>query len=217
LAFLAGLTGDRIEIAPEGRKRMFQWFRVAPLLIGVSALVLVAHGGGCVPSLGSSDAQLHPPATWQPAAIAGRTMPGTPLQAWSGPQGASLVVYRTLPIPGGSAASLVDELANRLSNLPDLKVVARRTETWSGQEAARVEAIAPGTGDALAPSGTGMPVVPEGRTLVPTHRVALGFPRVTETLWITWHYPESAQSTVAPEIEETLKSLRLPQGPPSKY
>jgi hypothetical protein len=126
-------------------------------------------------------------------------------------------VYRTLPIPGGKAASLVEELANRLSNLPELTIVVRRTESWSGQEAARVEAIAPGTGNALAPTGTGTPVGPKGRNLVPTHRVAVGFPRGADTLWISWHYPESAHATVGPQIEATLKSLRLSGSPPTAY
>jgi hypothetical protein len=192
---------------------MFRKCRVAPLLWGALAIFC----GGCQSSVGSGEAPLQPPAGWRPASVDFLTVPGKPLWAWSGPQGASLVMYQTLPIPGGSAASLADELANRLSNLPELSVVARRTETWSGQEAAHVEAIAPGTGGAWASTGTGTPHAAKGRTLVPTHRVALGFPRAADTLWIAWHYPESAHATLAPQIEATLKTLRLPRAPSHAY
>jgi hypothetical protein len=190
-------------------------FRVAPCLLGLIAALC----GGCQSSAGSGGGEFHlqPPAAWQTSPVEGVTVPGTPLAAWVGPERASLVVYRALPIPGGKAASLVEELANRLSNLPDLTVVARRTESWSGQEAARVEAIAPGIGDSFAPSGTGTPVGPKGRTMVPVRRVALGFPRAADTLWITWHYPDSAQATIAPQVEATLKTLRLSGSPATGY
>ena len=39
------------------------------------------------------------PTTWM--------VPGVPLRAWSGPDGASLVLYRTLPVPGASGMSLL--------------------------------------------------------------------------------------------------------------
>jgi hypothetical protein len=189
---------------------MFLRSRVAPRWVGVGALVLTALGGGCQRPLEPGDVQFQLPPGWRTVPVQSVKVPGTPLVAWSSPRGASLVVYRTLPIPGGTAASLADELTNRLANLPELTIVAHRTETWNGHEAARVEAIAPGTGNALAPSGTGVPVAPKGSALVPTHRVALGFPRQAETLWIAWHYPEAAHAAIAPEIEGTLKSLRLP-------
>jgi hypothetical protein len=190
---------------------MFPRFRVAPQWVtaGAGAVLLIALGGGCQPTPGAGEVVLQPPAAWRPAPTDGVRVPGTPIRAWTGPEGASLVVYRALPIPGASAKSVADELANRISNLPELTVVARGTETWNGHEAARVEAIAPGTGDALAPSGTGIPVVPKRRQLLPTHRVAFGFPTETETLWIAWHYPETAHAVVAPQIEATMKSLRL--------
>jgi hypothetical protein len=188
-------------------------FRVAPWLAGLVA----AFCGGCQPSLGSGEFQLRPPAAWQTAPVEGVAVPGTPLSAWVGPEGASLVVYRALPIPGGRAASLAEELANRLTNLPELTVVARRTESWSGQEAARVEAIAPGLGNAIASTGTGTPYAPRGRNLVPTHRVSVGFPRAADTLWIAWHYPESAHAIISPQIDATLKSLRLSGSPATGY
>jgi hypothetical protein len=136
-------------------------------------------------------------------------VPGVALAAWSGPEDSSLVLYRTLPIPGGSAESIVEGLANRLENLPTLQLRVRRTERIAGTTAARVESVAQGTGDALAPSGIGTPVAPEGKTLLATHQVTLGFIRPNETLYLTWHVPESSFERIAPEIQATLDSLRL--------
>jgi hypothetical protein len=136
-------------------------------------------------------------------------VPGVPLAAWSGPEGSSLVLYRSLPVPGGSAATLVEGLANRLENLPGLKVRERRTETIAGRTAVRVEVVAPGTGDAMAPSGVGTPVAPADKSLVPTHQITIGFVRREDTLFLTWHTPESSYNRIAPEIQATLDSLRL--------
>jgi hypothetical protein len=136
-------------------------------------------------------------------------VPGVPLAAWSGSEGSSLVVYRTLPVPGGSAATITEGLANRLENLPGLQVRERRTETVAGLSAARVEVVAPGTGDALAPSGVGTPVAPAGKSLLPTRRVILGFSGPVETLYFTWHIPESSYDRIAPEVQATLDSLHF--------
>jgi hypothetical protein len=170
---------------------------------------LFAFGVGCRSSVESVQLGIAPSAGWRAAPIASFNVPGTPVAAWSGPQGASLVAYTALPIPRGTAAGVSEDLANLLTNLPGLRVVERRTETWDGHEAARVEVVAPGTGDALAPSGTGTPVAPPGRTLVPTHRVSLAFLRPSDTLWLTWHYPESAHAELAPQIEAMLRTLRV--------
>jgi hypothetical protein len=145
-------------------------------------------------------------------------VPGRPLAAWSGPHGGSLVLYRTLPVPGGDAASVAEALANRLSNLPDLKVCVRRTEHVVGTTAARVEVIAPGTGDALAPSGTGPPTAPAGKSLVATHQVTLAFVRPDETLHLTWHVPEARFQELTGEIEATISALRFTSsGAASRY
>ncbi len=57
-------------------------------------------------------------------------VPGTPLAAWSGPDGSSLVAYRTLP--GASPEMLAEALGNRLENLPGLKLLVKRSETLAG-------------------------------------------------------------------------------------
>ena len=49
--------------------------------------------------------------------------------------------------PGASAEMLAEALGNRLENLPGLKLLVKRTETVAGIPAARVEVVAPGTGD----------------------------------------------------------------------
>jgi hypothetical protein len=136
-------------------------------------------------------------------------VPGTPLAAWSGPDGSSLVLYRTLWVPGGTAEMLTEALGNRLENLPSLQILVKRTETAGDMVVARLEAIAQGTGDALAPSGMGAPLELPGTTNIPTRQVTLGFPRPSETLYLTWHLPASSYERIAPEIEATIRSLRF--------
>ncbi len=180
---------------------------------GVNLMVALAALGasGCQPStpLQLAGVELRLPDSWRPVEAAHSLVPGTPLSAWRGPDGALLVLYRTLPAPGVSAPMLVEALANRLTNLPELKIVARRTEKVAGQPAARVEVIAPGTGDALAPSGVGTPVATTGKTLEPTRQVTVGIVRSSGPLFLSWTMPESAHARIAPDIEATLGSLKL--------
>jgi hypothetical protein len=104
---------------------------------------------------------------------------------------------------------IADALATRLSNLPSLRVDVRRTDKIGEVSAARVEVVAPGTGDALAPSGTGKPSAPSGKTLIPTREVTVGFARPDATLFLTWATPEASYQKIAPDIEATLDSVRF--------
>jgi hypothetical protein len=182
-----------------------------PALVRTSLLAAFVLTAGCrrggAPGL--PGIELSPPASWRRVDPSARMVPGLALAAWTGPDDSSLVVYRTLPIPGGSAATIAESLANRLENLPELHVRVRRTETVAGTTAARVEVVGPGTGDAMAPSGAGTPVAPAGQTLIPTRQVTFGFVRPEDTLYITWHFPESSSDRVAPEVQATLASLRF--------
>jgi hypothetical protein len=146
-------------------------------------------------------------------------VPGTPLAAWSGPDGSSLVVYQTLWVPGASAEMLAEALGNRLENLPGLKLMVKRAETVAGVPAARVEVVAPGTGDALAASGLGEPINTPGKALIPTRQVTLAFAQPGATLYITWHMPEGSYDRIEPEIRTTLQSIRFDsrrESPPGK-
>ena len=49
-------------------------------------------------------------------------------------RGSSLVLYRTLWVPGGSAAMIAEALGNRLENLPGLRLLVKRTETVGGHD-----------------------------------------------------------------------------------
>jgi hypothetical protein len=149
------------------------------------------------------------PASWHSVLPATWMVPGTPLAAWSGPDGSSFVIYETLWVPNGSAEMLEEALGNRLENLPGLKLLVKRSEVVAGFRAARLEAIAPGTGDALAPSGLGQPIQPSGKTLAPTRQVTLAFIRPAETIYMTWHMPESSYDRIEPDIRATLQSLRF--------
>ena len=140
-------------------------------------------------------------------------VPGTPLAAWSGPEGSSLVVYRTLWVPNGSAKMLAEAMGNRLLNLPGLKLLVKQTEVAGGVPVARVEVTAPGTGDALAASGLGEPIPPEGKVLFPTRRVMLALARPADTIYLTWHMPEKSYDQIEPDIRATLQTLRVDSGP----
>ena len=167
---------------------------------------------------GAGRHHLAPPASWRPVEPTASQVPGVPLAAWTGPDGSSLVLYRTLPAPGGSAKMIAEALANRLENLPELRLVVHRTETVGETTAARVEVVAPGTGDALAPSGTGKPIAPAGKTLIPTREVTLGFHRPDATLFLTWDDPRVVVRRIAPDIKATLETVRFTSsGKPSFY
>ena len=152
---------------------------------------------------------VHVPASWHPLTAPARQVPGVPLAAWAGPDASSLVIYRELPAPGCTPAMIAEALANRMENLPELRLVAKRTETVAGTTAARVEVIAPGTGNALAPSGIGSPKAPDGKTLIPTRQVTIGFLRPSGTIYFSWNSPESSYSRIAPDIEATRDSIRF--------
>src|SRR6476469_2082939 len=104
----------------------------APRLWAPALLAFLAFGVGCRSSVESVQLGIAPSAEWRAAPIGSGNVPGTPVAAWSGPQGASLVAYTALPMPRGTAAGVSEDLANRLTNLPGLRVVERRTETWDG-------------------------------------------------------------------------------------
>jgi hypothetical protein len=132
---------------------------------------------------------------------------GVPLAAWSGPGRASLVVYRSLPVPGNDPAAYAEAFATRLENLPGLRVIRRGPDGVAGAVAARVDVSAPGTGDKLAPTGAGTPVAAAGETLRPTRRVLLAFLRHSDTISLVWHAPEADADALEAQIYEALGSF----------
>jgi hypothetical protein len=178
------------------------------LLVAWAVLV-----GGCTPSgpLEQAGVALTLPSGWKPVAPTTWPVPGTPLAAWSGPGGASLVVYRSLPVPDGKAESVARGLATRLENMPGLRVEAARGETVAGLDAGRVEAVAPGFGDSLAPTGIGTPVETRG-PLRPTRRVVILIPRPADTLALVWHAPAADAARLDGQVRDTLSSLKVERG-----
>ena len=173
----------------------------------LATLILAVTGCGPVESPDrSASVQVDPGPSWTRTDSNSILVPGRCVAAWTGPEGSSLVVVRSLPIPRGNAAGLGLELSTRLENLPGLKIVKLAKATVASQAAARVEVVAPGFGDSLAPSGLGKPVSPNGRPLVPTRRVSVGFARTDGTYWVVCHYPESAVAQLGPEVDTILKS-----------
>jgi hypothetical protein len=184
---------------------------ITDLLPVASLVALFGVLPGCSPGapLARAGITLAPPASWHSKPPSTWMVPGTPLAAWSGPNGSSFVIYRTLWVPRGSAEMLAEALGNRLENLPGLKLLVKRSETTGGVPAARVEVIAPGTGDILAPSGLGEPIQLPSKTLTPTRQVTLAFARPTDTICLTWHTPEQSYDRIEPDIRAALRSLRF--------
>ena len=192
--------------APRARGRAgWIWTRFAAALVALS-------GCGDADPLARAGVSLRAPDGWTRAAVDRWAVPGTPLAAWSGPDRSSFVVYRTLPTPGTEAASLLTGLTNRFENLPGLTVRARGVEKVAGLDAARVELVAPGTGDAIAPTGQGVPLVDGQPSLTPTFRVLLTIPRPADTLCLVWNAPEEAADAVRSRVRETLKSIAIDRG-----
>ncbi|MDG3002674.1 hypothetical protein [Paludisphaera mucosa] len=180
----------------------------------VVAVVLLILGSGCEsasPTRGPLPT-ITLPAAWKPADPATWRAPGTRLAAWSGPANSALIVYRTVPDPGGTAETVVETLFNRFTHLPGYDVRERRVETIAGVPAARVEIVAPGTGVEIAPSGLGEAAkARDGEpALTPTREITVGFPRPDGSLFLVWRLPESAHGQLGPEIESALATLVLP-------
>lgn len=146
------------------------------------------------------------PEGWEPDPTGGPSVPGRTLSAWRGPEGASLVLYETLPIPRPNARSLVDEQANRLRNLPSTQVMRAETIERNGRTLACIEVVAPGDGRSLAPSGLGRPILPSSATAVNTRQVTVASPGRSSTLWLVWHHPESANLSLRPVIDKVISS-----------
>jgi hypothetical protein len=180
---------------------------VGRLLSIAGSGLLVSLATGCLPRSGYSTtaqvAGVPVPEGWSPTAV-GPEVPGVRLGSWTGPEGASLVLYRTLAIPDPDPVALGLELANRLTNLPEARVL--RTETHNGPAGAfaLVEVVAPGDGGRLAPSGLGVPKL-DTTPLVPTRQLSAGHPSPARTLWLVAHYPDAAHERLGPVVEQILR------------
>lgn len=183
----------------------------------VMASVMVC---GCQPvgSRSRGEVVITPPAAWRRVAASTWLAPGKPLAAWAGPEGASLVLYQSLPAPGATAKSVASALANRLDNLKGFQVIKSQVLDLAVGQAARVDLVAPGTGDALAPSGSGTPYTPPGKTLVPTRQVTVAFVRPDGVYFLAWHAPDAVFSRIEPDLQATLTTVQLAaDGQPGRY
>jgi len=178
-------------------------------------IALLVLPGGCHQSdpLARCGIELRLPPTWSLVEPDRFVVPGDPLAAWVGPEGASLSLFTTLRDPGATAETILEGTANLWANSPgwsfERQVVDH--ESIPGVSAARLELVAPGTGDQLAPIGRGraLPRTGDNRPLVPTRRVAFIVPRDDFTLYLFWHLPETARETLNADIQATLATLSL--------
>jgi hypothetical protein len=181
-------------------------------LLAASVAVLLAGCGG--DPRGQNAYGLSVPAGWQPwRRAAPPVVPGDVLEAHEAPPGGprgSLVVFRSGYVPETTAAQILVATRFLLLNLPSLEIKAAREIAVAGKPAVLVEAVADGTGDALAPTGLGKPVAPAGESLVRTRRAWVRIPRGPEdgTLEVFFHAPEAEYEKLAPVWAAVLASLR---------
>lgn len=191
----------------------FRPFRATPFVWAAALAAVATSAAGCNSSdpLERARVGLRPPAGWTPVGRTTWPVPGDPLAAWKGPGGASLVVYSSLPVPGGKADAVVEGMVNRLENMPGLRVIRRGEEKVGGAVAARLDVSAPGNGQSFAPTGIGKPVSLDGKELVPTRRVVVTLVRPGDTLSLVWHAPETEADALEGQVRDTLKSLTVGQ------
>jgi hypothetical protein len=96
-------------------------------------------------------------------------------------------------------------------------VKTKRVESLRRTSAARVEVVAPGTGDALAPSGSGISVAPDDKALIPTRQVTAVFVRDEGTYYIVWHMPDASYAQIEPDIKTMLESIQFTSDSESSY
>ncbi|MBI4606407.1 MAG: hypothetical protein HY721_30960 [Planctomycetes bacterium] len=185
---------------------------VALLPCAVASLALAV---GCQRDPRTAHAySLAAPVGWKPwSAGAPPVVPGRVLEAWESPAGpapGSLVVFRSGYLPETTAEQLLVQTRYLLLNLPGLELKAEKVVEAGGRKAALVEVAAPGSGAALAPTGTGKPVSPTGAPLIPTRRLWLRIPREPElgTLELLFHGSEAEEARLRPAWEAVIASLR---------
>ncbi len=170
----------------------------------IVVLIAIAFLGGCESGTRLERAgveQLQTPEGWMANRPDYWHVPGVPLASWKGPDGSSFVVYRELSVTGTDAASIAKRVANRYENFPGLTVISAVPTMFAGQPAARIEAVAPGTGAAFLPTGTGVPLASDGLAPVPTRRILISIPRESDTLSLLWHTPEEKAASLNSQID----------------
>lgn len=185
------------------------------LALCLIASLSVSTGCGSYATLGGIGLTgLQPSKSWTVADPASFVVPGRAIAAWRSPEGGSLVVVLGLAAPRTDASGLASELTTRLENLPELRIVKSSQRSVGGVQAAIIEVVAPGSGDALAPSGLGRPVAVTDQPLIPTRRISVGIPGRNRTVWLIWHAPESTASSLSREVDSVLDRLVI-NDPPS--
>ncbi len=179
-------------------------------LAGWGLLLILGANLGCQASpeelARAQAARVSVPPGWTPAApsVSVPSVPGVRLAAWSGPDGAALILYRTLPIPEARPSALARELANRLTNLPGVRVIRPDPSGTNPDTHALVEVLGPGNSTGMAPSGLGEPRSAAGGPLVPTRQLTAVQTAAEQTLWLTCIYPDAAHDRLGPVVDQMM-------------
>jgi len=181
------------------------------------ALALSATGCGGPSPGATSSVQVDPGPGWTRISTTTPLVPGRCLAAWTGPDGSTLTLVRTLPIPRGTAEGLAAELSSRFENLPGMTREFAGVAKVGSVDAAKVVVVAPGTGGAIAASGLGTPIAPPGVTLIPTRRINLGFVRPDGAEWLIVHHPQPASPALTASIDAIVQGVTVRDASPASY
>ncbi len=144
--------------------------RIVSSSILLAASVAVDFGmsaGGVATAVGRRD--LTPPSTWRPVEPLTWRVPGVALAAWAGPDGSSLVVYRTLPAPGGTAAMIAEAWETGWRICPGCGSTSSEPRPWPARRRASRGGGA-GSRRRNGPQRDRTPTAPAGKTLIPSAR-----------------------------------------------
>ncbi len=178
--------------------------------LAILSVIISLHGCSASDPLSMHGVQVRIPEGWSPYAPGAEVFAGERLASFKCTS-ASIDFYRTLRVPGAKASNLGRDQVTRIENLPGYTIVSEEVRQVGGLEASVVEITAPGDGFSWAPSGLGKPVIPPTTTPILTHRLAVGFPRQADTLWIVCHYADAAKARF--EIDAILKTVAIADAP----
>ncbi len=181
---------------------------------GIALLFLAICGCGAPePSV-----TLQPPAGWHTIPLHAVPVPGQALRAWAGPSDATLVLYRTLPAPGATAVSVVSALANRLENLPGIKLLKQEPADFGSLRGMRLDVDGLGYGGRMAASSTGTFDIDQTGQLAPTREVTVAAVLQSGVYYLTWHTKTEHAAQLEPDIKATLERVRIGADPdPATY
>lgn len=138
------------------------------------------------------------PAPWAEAPLDGFAVPGTARQAWSGPEGASIVAFVQEPGQAFTPRFLVDESAKAMTRALGATIDEKEVKTIAGKQAMSLLLTAKGTGSALGGGGE-----------VETTQHWIAVPREEDIIVLLLTTPTSRYEGLKPSFQKAIESLEV--------